>query len=536
MPDKKEILTGFLSVVTMIAVVFGCGWYVSSDPMLQATTLFQAAAVTISQRYPFHLYGKTLFDGAEQSLFDLLDPFSFRMSRRDFADLVEESSGEYGGIGISVVARDTVLMVMAVYEGGPGYQAGMRAGDLIVSVEGTKVPRDNPDEAITLIRGPSGSKVHVTIYRPALDDTLALEMTRSQIKLEHLMYSGVTPDDAAYIRLADFEAGASADLEEALYTLEEKSPTGYIIDLKGNPGGFLEEAIAAADLFLDKGTLVVGTSGRSRWESREFRSEYDPVTTRPVVILTDGGSASAAEIFTGALRGADRAVVVGDTTFGKGLVQTVMSLANGEAIRLTTSRYYFADGRYLNPPDSTLTFTGLAPDLVWRDSGEISFRAQVLAGFLVYDFVDRYDSLLTAWPADFNYPDTVVALFRRFTQASGVNYRSPLTAMIDLTLEQQRLEQSPKEILDSLEKLRAQSQASDRDVFEREKDFLKYHIRRVLVERHQGQAAAYREVIVPGRADIRLAASILADPKKYDALMNPAGKPAMAQGAEENSR
>lgn len=536
MPDKKEVLAGFISVVTIIAVVFGCGWYVSGDPMLQATTLFHAAAVTINQQYSFQVYGKALLDGAERSLFDLLDPFSFRMSRRDFADLVEESSGGYGGIGISVVARDTVLMVMAVYEGGPGYQAGMRAGDLIVSVEGTNVPRDNPDEAVTLIRGPSGSKVHVTIYRPALDVTLALEMTRSQIKLEHLIYSGLTPSNAAYIRLADFEAGASADLEETLYSLEDKCPTGYIIDLKGNPGGFLEEAIAAADLFLDQGTLVVGTSGKSRWESREYRSEYDPVTTRPVVILTDGGSASAAEIFTGALRGADRAVVVGDTTFGKGLVQTVMSLANGEAIRLTTSRYYFADGRYLNPPDSTLTFTGLAPDLVWRDSGEISFRAQVLAGFLVYDYVDRYDSALSVWPADFNYPDTVVELFRGFVQSSGLKYSSPLTALIDLTLEQQRLEESPKEIIASLEKLRAQSQASDRDVFLREKDFLKYHIRRVLVERHQGQAAAYREVIVPGRADIRLAASILADPKKYDALLNPTGKPAVAEGADGDRR
>jgi carboxyl-terminal processing protease len=531
-PDKKGLLVGLISAVTIFLVLAASGWYVSGDPMLHAAILFESAAYEIGTVYPFPVYGRALFDGAERSLFDLLDPFSFRMSRREFADMVEESSGEYGGIGITVVPRDTVLMVMAVYEGGPGYQAGMRAGDLIISVEGAKVPRENPDEAVARIRGPSGSTLRLSIFRPSLGDTLPLQVTRRKIKLEHLPYSGPAESNAAYIRLADFEAGASDDLQEALYAFEKKNPSGYIIDLKGNPGGFLEEAIAAADLFLDKGTLIVGTSGRSRWESRKYMAEYGPITTRPVVILTDKGTASAAEIFTGALRGANRGVVIGDTTFGKGLVQTVMSLANRDALRLTISRYYFADGRYLNPPDSTLTFTGLAPDLVLRDSGEISFQAQVLTGFLMYDFVDQHDSVLSAWPAGFNYADTVVELFRSFAEANGVRYRSPLTALIDDALEEQLLEQSPREIIAALEKLLTQSEESDRTVYMREKDFVKFHIRRIAAERHEGQAAAYREVIVPGRADIRLAASLLADPRRYHALMNPPPKPNLSQAPD----
>lgn len=519
MPDKKDIIIGFASISIIFLILFFSGIYLIGDPMLRGAFIFSSTAQFITREYPLEVSTGDIFAHAERSLFEQLDPFSFRLERQDYDYMLEESSGKYGGIGISIVPRDTLLMVMAVREDGPGQAAGMKSGDLIVSVDGQPVPPDNPARSISAIRGPAGSELNLTIYRPAIDDTIPLTLTRSDIKLEHLTYFGLTENMAGYIRIADFESGLTEDLEEAMVELESQAPIGYIIDLKGNPGGYLDEAIDAADLFLDKDDLIVGTDSRSRWRSQTFYASREPVTDKAIVILTDRGSASAAEIFAGALRGAQQAVLVGDTTFGKGLVQTVFGLANSDAIRLTTSRYYFADGRYLNPPGEELKFIGLAPDLIYKYRGETAFQEMILSGFLIYDFVDAHLEFLDIYPDNFNYPDTVIILFENFIQERGITYRSWLTDLVDLTILDQKLNDGSDRVINELEKLQALSEISDQKAYRRWADFVKFQIRRLVVERRSGRAAAYREVIVPGRDDIRLAESILTDRTVYDSLM-----------------
>jgi len=514
-PDKKEIIIGFISAAVIFLTLFASGIYLLGDPMLQQTLSFSLTANEIAMRYPLPVSRRSAFEGAERALFSLLDPFSFRIDKNDYQYLQEESTGEYGGIGISVVARDTTLMVMSVREGGPAYEAGMKSGDWILSVDSVKVSADDPSSATDLIRGPSNTDISLTIYRPLSRDTLQLTMTRSSIKLEHLPYYGLTESGCAYIRMADFEAGAAEELINAVQELEKQQPRGYIIDLMGNPGGYLNEAIDAADIFLEKGLLIVGTDGRSRWDNRRFTSSSDPLTDQPVVVLTDLGTASAAEIFTGALHGADRCVVIGDTTFGKGLVQSLYSLPNDDAIRLTISRYYFADGRYLNPPDSELSFSGLAPDIVYNPPGEAAFQEIIQSGFLIYDFVEAQWDLLSSYPDRFNYPDTVVYLFQQFAQARGVAYQSWLTETMSLVLLDQYLAEASEPVMTQLNHMQDLSKNLDRDAYRRHTDFLKYHIRRVTVEKKSGRAASYRDVIVPSRPDLRLAEQILTDPDKY---------------------
>ena len=515
MPDKKNIVTGFVSAALIFFILFGAGLFLMGDPMLHEATEFSLTAYEIAAFYPLPVVGRSTFDGAERELFSMLDPFSYRIDKSDYDYLREESSGEYGGIGISVVPRDTTLMVMSVREGSPAYDGGMKSGDCIISVDGKKVPANNPGSATDWIRGPSGTTIRLTIYRPTIADTLALAMMRGNIKLEHIPYYGMADNGFAYIRIADFEAGTAQDLRDAVDSLEKSNARGYIIDLKGNPGGYLNEAIDASEMFLSEGMLIVGTDGRSRWDNQRFVSSSDPLTDKPVIILTDRGSASAAEIFTGALKGADRAVVIGDTTFGKGLVQTVYALPNQDAIRLTVSRYYFADGRYLNPPDSALSFSGLAPDLVDQPQGELAFQELVLSGFLIYDFVEAQWSLLSSLPNEFNYPDTVLTLFRQFALAKGIAYRSWLTEIVAFTIMDQRLGGAPDAILSELERMKRLSDQLDGDVFRRYADLLKFHIRRVAVEKKTGRAASYRDVIVPGRSDIRLAVQLLSNPERY---------------------
>lgn len=519
MPDKKHFVVSLISVAVIFFTLFYAGMYLVGDPLLRESVSFGLVAQYIAASYPLPYSRHAAFVGAEQSLENRLDPFTFRMAESEYDDMLEESSGNYGGIGVTVVPRDTSIMVVNVREGGPAAIGGMKNGDFIVAVEGKKVPADNPSGSIDKIRGPSGTTVTLTLYRPAIADTFSVKLTRSRIRLEHLPYYGMTDDQVAYIRVADFEAGTAEDLVMAVDSLETQNPVGYIIDLLGNPGGYFDEAIDAADVFMKKGTLIVGTDSRSRWDSKKYYATSGAMTEKPVVILTDKGTASAAEIFSGALRGARRAVVVGDTTFGKGLVQTVYHLAGRDAIRLTTARYYFADGRYLNPRDSVLTFTGLAPDLVYAPKGEPGFEDAIQTGFLLYDFVEKNWELLKGFPDKFNLPDTVVTAFASFARSHEFAYRSKTSETISDAIRDHRLDGGSREVLAALEGIDKQSQKADSDVYDREKDFLKFHIRRVLIERKNGSSQVYRDVIVPGRQDIRLAADILHDAQRYEALM-----------------
>jgi hypothetical protein len=207
--------------------------------------------------------------------------------------------------------------------------------------------------------------------------------------------------------------------------------------------------------------------------------------------------------------------VIGDTTFGKGLVQSVYPLFNGDAMRLTISRYYFADGTYLNPPDSELNFAGLPPDIVFQPQGEIAFQDMVLSGMLIYDFVESHWDELSGYPDRFNYPDTVVAGFEKFARSRGIVYQSWLTETLEYTVIDQLLDEASSTVMSHLDGMLALSQSLDKSVFERHAEFLKFHIRRVVIERTRGRAASYRDVIVPGRPDIRLAEELLLDEARY---------------------
>ncbi len=519
MLDKKGVIVGFLSAVVIFFTVFLSGIFLVSDPLLRQMVTFSLTARSIAEAYQTPVATGEAFVDAERHLLGLLDPFSFRMERGEYHQLLEESTGKYGGVGITVVTRDTALMVVTVREGGPADKAGMLSGDFIISIDSVRVEVEDPLAAVDEIRGPSGTDVTLTIYRPAIKDSLTLTLKRENIVLEHIPYYGMTEKNAAYIRVADFEAGTAREFEDAVTALEKENPNGYIIDLKNNPGGYLDEVIEIADLFLSVDELIVGIDSRSRWDSRRYYSTSDPVTEKPTVILIDRGSASAAEIFTGALRAASRAVVVGDTTFGKGLVQSLFQLPDGEALRLTTSRYYFSDGRYLNPPDAELEFVGLAPDIVFSEDGETAFREHLLSGFLLYDFTEEYWDMLSAYPDEFNYPDTVVELFAAYARARGFAYRSWLTETLTLSNVSLLFEDVSREMIAHLQAMLEKSRQYDADVFSRQADLVKYHIRRIVIERKSGRRAMYRHVIVANRPDIRLAEEIIRDGKKYQSIL-----------------
>jgi carboxyl-terminal processing protease len=320
--------------------------------------LYTAMLGAIERDYMEEVGSDKLVAGSIKEMLRTLDPHSNFFEQRDYQTMQERQKGQYYGLGITVVSVDGNITVVAPFEGTPAHRLGIRAGDVISKIEGEDARGLSIDDAVKKLRGPKGSAVKVTIVRQGYDEPLEFTVIRDAIPLHSVPYSFMVSKDVGYIRLTDFNETTACrpgegddcerELEKALSDLRKEGARSYILDIRDNPGGLLDQAFAVSNLFLKKGQLVVFTRGRSRRDESNYITESDsPWSQVPLVVLTSKHSASASEIVAGALQDHDRALIVGETTFGKGLVQTIMPLRNvrGYALALTTARYYTPSGR-----------------------------------------------------------------------------------------------------------------------------------------------------------------------------------------------
>lgn len=300
---------------------------------------------------------KALIYGAIKGMLNALDPHSSFLTPDEFKELQIETKGEFGGVGIEITIKDGWLTVVSPIEDTPAYKAGIKAGDKIVKINGKPTKDMNLTEAVKLIRGPKGTKVTLTIWREGFTEPKDFEITRGIISIKSVKAKTLEPG-YGYVRLTSFQENTASELQKALLKLEkENSPLkGIVLDLRNNPGGLLDQAVKVADEFLDKG-LIVYTKGRLKGQQMRFYAHKNKHPhPYPVVVLVNGGTASAAEIVAGALQDHHRALLIGQTTFGKGSVQTIIPLEDGSALRLTTALYYTPSGRCIQA-------TGIEPDL-----------------------------------------------------------------------------------------------------------------------------------------------------------------------------
>ncbi|MCD6319424.1 MAG: S41 family peptidase [Candidatus Desulfofervidaceae bacterium] len=300
---------------------------------------------------------KDLIYGAIKGMLNALDPHSSFLTPDEFKELQIETKGEFGGVGIEITIKDGWLTVVSPIEDTPAYKAGIKAGDKIVKINGKPTKDMNLTEAVKLIRGPKGTKVTLTIWRDEFTEPKDFEITRGIISIKSVKAKTLEPG-YGYVRLTSFQENTTSELQKALLKLEkENSPLkGIILDLRNNPGGLLDQAVKVADEFLDKG-LIVYTKGRLKGQQMRFNAHKNKHPhPYPMVVLVNEGTASAAEIVAGALQDHHRAFLIGQTTFGKGSVQTIIPLEDGSALRLTTALYYTPSGRCIQA-------TGIEPDL-----------------------------------------------------------------------------------------------------------------------------------------------------------------------------
>ena len=281
---------------------------------------------------------------------ELHDPHTVFLDQKRLSRLDESTSGHYAGVGIQMDVRDSGITVVATLHGTPAEQAGIASGDRIVEIDGKTTRGLTSDEALKTLRGPAGTPVRVVVERPGLTTPLPFTLTRRQILVNPVQHALLLPDGVGYVDLTVFSSEAAVDLGRAIDSLRVAGARSLVLDLRGNPGGLLDQGIGVADLFLDAGQSIVSTRGRTEDENRSFA---DNAAQRwgamPLVVLTDSGTASASEIVAGALQDHDRALVIGTATYGKGSAQRVFRIRDG-AVKLTTALWYTPRGRSINRP------------------------------------------------------------------------------------------------------------------------------------------------------------------------------------------
>jgi carboxyl-terminal processing protease len=349
---------GLLALSTVTGGLLGDRVLAGGTRLGDHLRLYTTILSTVEEQYVDQIKSERLVASSIREMLRTLDPHSNFLETKEYSTLQERQRGSYYGLGITVQSVEGNITVVSPFEGTPAHKLGIRAGDVISRIENEDARGMSIDDAVKRLRGPKGSPVHITIVRLGYDAPLEFTVIRDEIPLHAVPYFFMANKKTGYIRLQDFNETTACrpgeakdcekELEKALRLLQEKGATSFILDIRDNPGGLLDQAFAVSNLFLKKGQLVVFTRGRTKRDESNYITETESrFSSVPLVVLVSKHSASASEIVAGAIQDHDRGLMVGETTFGKGLVQTIMPLRNvrGYALALTTARYYTPSGR-----------------------------------------------------------------------------------------------------------------------------------------------------------------------------------------------
>jgi carboxyl-terminal processing protease len=359
----------FFSVVVLAILLsalaggfFGSSAQVTQDQVSQQYRVFTAALDAIEREYVEPVASDRLIYDAVGGMLQTLDPHSSFFDPRQYAQMRERQEGKYYGVGLSIQAIDGDITVMSLFEGSPAYKAGIRRGDIIARVKGEDAKNWTTEQTARQLKGPKGTKVNISIRRPGYDKLIDMDVERDEVNIVTVRGSFMLDSQTGYIKLGDFSETSDREVGDAIEKLKTQGMKRLVFDLRDNPGGPLDQAIKIANRFLPRGDMIVYTRGRVQNADQDYRGTDDPDFTGPLMVLVNRQSASASEIVSGAVQDHDRGLVVGETTFGKALVQSVYRISEGAGLALTTGRYFTPSGRMIQRPwdnafDEYLTYT-----------------------------------------------------------------------------------------------------------------------------------------------------------------------------------
>ena len=473
-----------------------------------------------------------------------LDPYSVFLINDDRHQLNVLTKGNYGGVGIQLSIRNDSLTVIAPMDDSPAQRAGIMTGDKIIAVDDNLTSEMNMDEAAENIRGAKGTNVKLTIRRWGEED-LDYDLTRSTITVKDISYAGMINNKTGYVRLGRFSRNSSGEMRKALRSLANQEAESIILDLRGNPGGLMDAAVKIVDMFVEQGVDIVSMSGRTDASQRSFKSETPPLIDLSVhlAVLIDGGSASASEIVAGAVQDLDRGIVVGNNSFGKGLVQTAFQLDNTRTLKMTTAKYYIPSGRLIQKPDylrgdiasdvasedsvfttnngrKVISSGGITPDFIVEQNRTPPLTREAWRRGLFFQFSNRFhkDNNMT-FPVAIT--DGILLDFNDFLDTKDINFKSKGQKELD------KLEEilgdaadSDKRIEHSLSVLRNHYASDKSQLFQEEIDEI-----RLMLERDMSWAVGGMSARIESSFDddpvILKAMDVLSDQVAYVSTLDP---------------
>ena len=358
--DMKKIII----LMTIYVNLFSLPAFSKND-LYEKIDLFGEVLENIKKDYVDEINQAEIMDSAINGVLQSLDPYSSYMSPELFKEMQTDTSGKFGGLGIEIGMESGIVKVISPIDDTPASKAGIKAGDYIVKIGKEQVQGKSLMEAVKLMRGPVGSSIDLTVRRKNVKKPLEFKITRKIIEIQSVSAEIISKDkNLGYIRLKSFNENSDKQILKSIKKFEKNSKIkGYVFDLRNNPGGLLTKAINITDFFLNDGEIV-STKGRNISETRKFFARRgDEINGKPIIVLINNGSASASEIFAGALKDHKRAIILGVNSYGKGSVQSIIPLQNGGGIRLTISKYYLPSGK-------SISEVGVTPDILVEENGD----------------------------------------------------------------------------------------------------------------------------------------------------------------------
>ncbi|MEO0084672.1 MAG: S41 family peptidase [candidate division WOR-3 bacterium] len=448
-PKRKRIalIASILVVAIALGGLLGTRLWAQRSNIFEALHIFNTILNIVQQNYVKEVDAKELIQSAIKGMLGSLDPYSVYMNAEEFKDLRAKTEAEFGGIGIQIGLRDNILTVISPIEGTPAYRVGMRSGDKIVKIDSEPTEGFTLDEAVKRLRGKPGTKVEVEVTREGLAEPIHFTIVREIIKIKAVPYAGKLTDEIGYIRLADFSRVAAPELSAALDSLFAiEGIKKLVLDLRSNSGGLLQEGVEVSGLFIPKGDTVVITKGRSPTSVRGYVADQEPkYGSFPLVVLVDRGSASATEIVAGAIQDWERGLILGDTTFGKGSVQTLYPLPEDAALKLTSAYWYTPSGRCINRPtkkdtskkqsEKKITYYTLgkakrpiygegaiAPDVYVPYERLSDFESKLITKAVIFEFANKYTARNPNLPKGFKVTGEMLQEVKEIAQRKDIKF------------------------------------------------------------------------------------------------------------------
>lgn len=497
----------------------------------------------VNQKYVEHVDPDKFLKAAIDGMLSTLDPYTTYIEKEDKFQLQIMTEGKYDGVGLSLQYRDNIVTVgEPPFIGTPSARAGIREGDRIIKVNGKLTSKLGFSETAQMVRGPAGTEVTLTIEREGEKSPLEFTLIREHIQIDDIRYAGVIDDSIGYILLTHFSQNASREVRQAVQDLESRGIKGLIFDLRGNPGGILEAAVNVSDIFLDKKDLIVSRKGRTKESTEEYFASQKPLYSGPLAVLMNRFSASASEIVAGALKDNDRAIVVGDTSFGKGLVQSVIPLSENTALKITTAKYYTPSGRCIqrssmfHSQDSTdqndsksfktkngRTVTsggGIAPDIYILQNERQEMAVDLRRKSQFFNFAVHYSNTHAVLDSNFQITDDIMQSFQQYLKDRHYVFEHP----IEKDLRQLRTECIQNgygsQFLANIDQLQNSMKQLGSAYFKSSEDDIRQILKQELASKYFG---VRREVEIALEADpvVNKAEQVLHDPVLYKEILTP---------------